>query len=111
MRIVFLWTRIERIERILSYESTDQREVIEHEFLEYNEFTMRMVFFWTRIERILSSGSTDQREVIEHEFLEYNEFTMRMSIFILPQIARIFTDFLLLGQQLLADEWMCSPQE
>ena len=31
--------------------------------------------------------------------------------FMLPQIARIFTDFLLLGQQLLADEWMCSPQE
>ena len=29
--------------------------------------------------------------------------------FILPQIAQIFTDFLLLGQQLLADEWMCSP--
>ena len=31
--------------------------------------------------------------------------------FILPQIAQIFTDFLLLEQQLLADEWMCSPQE
>ena len=27
----------------------------------------------------------------------------------LPQITRIFTDFLLLEQQLLADEWMCSP--
>ena len=34
---------------------------------------------------------------------------MRMIFFILPQIARIFTDFLLLEQQLLADEWMCSP--
>ena len=32
-------------------------------------------------------------------------------VLILPQIARIFTDFLLPGQQLLADEWMCSPQE
>ena len=31
--------------------------------------------------------------------------------FILPQIARIFTDFLLLGQQLLADEWMCRTHE
>ena len=30
-------------------------------------------------------------------------------VFILPQMAQIFTDFLLLGQQLLADEWMCSP--
>ena len=28
--------------------------------------------------------------------------------FILPQIAQIFTDFLLRRQQLLADEWMCS---
>ena len=29
----------------------------------------------------------------EHEFLEYNEFAMRMSIFILPQIAQMNTDF------------------
>ena len=36
-------------------------------------------------------------------------FRKNLFRFILPQIARIFTDFLLLEQQLLADEWMCSP--